>query len=187
MIEEYKSLRDEISKTLVNRLTIISLGLVAVGALIGFAAKNPDGESTIISALVLGIMVPATAFMAVFLWISEVRRGRRASWYLWGLERRINKELGKRVLRWEEDIRPPEASKLLRLFRGHYYVIILFFTVIGGGSAYFGSVALNLSTCLSFLWAAAVTAAMLAIFIPECIRLSGYDKPDSNWPERLTD
>jgi hypothetical protein len=48
-------------------------------------------------------------------------------------------------------------------------------------------VALNWSIHLKFIWTAVVTAAILVILIPICIQLSRYDKPDSNWPDRMTD
>lgn len=151
MVEEYKRICDEVSKTLVNRLTILGLGLAAIGVLIGAAVNGLDNEDKTIPALVLGIMVPAITFVVVFLWCSEVRRGRRASWYLWGLERRINQEFKSRVLRWEEDLRIGEPQELLGLFRSHYYVIVAFFAAIGGVCAYFGSKSFDLSTCASLL------------------------------------
>ena len=183
IMEEYKRLYDEIGRTMVNRLTIIGFGLAAIGVLLGFAVKDLQGDITILGSVILGIMVPATAFMTVFLWSSEVRRGRRASWYIWWLERRINKEMNRRVLRWEEDIRPPEANPLLRLFRGHYYIITIFFTVVGGFSAYFGAMAWKWNIWFSLVWAIVITGSMLAVFVPLICGLSKYDKPDEKFPE----
>jgi len=66
-----------------------------------------------------------------------VRRGRRASWYLWALERRINADCGERVLRWHEDIRA--GALLLRIYRDHYWATAAVLWLVSMFSVWWGS------------------------------------------------
>jgi hypothetical protein len=184
MREEYKRLSDEVGKSLTNRFTVLGFGLAAVGVLLGFAVKGFENSQIELPAVALGLMVPGTCFLTLFVWASEVRRGRRASWYLWGLERRINGEMKQRLLRWEEDIRKP-AHPLLVLFRGHYYVIVAFFATVGTASAVFGARALRWDWCCVILWAGLMLALIVVPLTPYLRRLADFDNPDSTWPPPL--
>ncbi|MFH1382026.1 MAG: hypothetical protein ABIH70_03945 [Chloroflexota bacterium] len=193
IMEEYKRLSDEIGRTLINRITIIGLGLAAQGAILGLTSNE-------LRPISVGFIVPCVAFLTIFLWASEVRRGRRASWYLWGLERRINEKMGEYVLRWEEEIRPYASSiesqlgtknqsrdkkpkKLMSLFREHYYVILGFFSIIASGSAYFGTSTLPLNWA-RIVWSIVVFAAifMPSFFQIRSLEMYDYEEDGSVWP-----
>jgi HAD superfamily hydrolase (TIGR01509 family) len=185
MTEEYKHLTDEIERALGNRLTILGLGLATIGVILGFAVKAFQENNTALPSTALAVMVPGAAFMTVFLWMSEIRRGRRASWYVWGLERRINRELCRRVLRWEEAIRPPEEHRLLALFREHYYITVSFFLIAASVSAFFGACGWGFSLCMSLLWGAAIALIMGLAFVPDLRRFPEFDKPGEEWPAKV--
>lgn len=185
MIAEYKRLTNEIERTLVNRLTIVGLGLATIGVILGIGVKEFRENSTLLPATALGIMIPGAAFMTVFLWMSEIRRGRRASWYVWGLERRINQELGRRALRWEEAIRPPAEHELLALFRPHYYVTVVFLLITASVSAFFGARGWGLDLCMSSLWCAGIAVIMALCFVPDLARFSKFDTPSEKWPAKV--
>lgn len=197
MLEEYKRLSDEVGKSLTNRFTVLGFGLAAVGVLLGFgvnAVYDSPIKLTVVPntyflniklpAIALSLMVPGTCFLTLFVWASEVRRARRASWYLWGLERRINHEMKQRLLRWEQDIRIP-ANPLLSLFRGHYYVIVAFFALVGTASAALGAHALGLDWWSAIFWAAFILALIVVPLTPYLWRLIDFDEPDSTWPASL--
>ena len=184
MREEYKRLSDEVGKSLTNRITVLGVGLAAVGVLLGFAVKGSENSQLELPAVALGLMVPGTCFLTLFIWASEVRRGRRASWYLWGLERRINSQMNQRLLRWEEDIRKP-ANPLLALFRGHYYVISTFFAIVGTTSGAFGARAFSWDWCGVIFWAALMLALIVFPLVPYLRKLTDFDNPDSKWPAPL--
>ena len=93
--EEYKRLSQEISGTFNHRLQIIQFGLAFVGIMIGLALESKE---PITALMLLSIAILFACSMILSLWYSEVRRTRRASWYMFGLERRVKNKLGHRVL-----------------------------------------------------------------------------------------
>jgi hypothetical protein len=133
-LEEYRALRAEIILCLERRITILSYGLTAIGVLVAAAINafgprqsmgtNPPSTSPIVLSLgevILLIVLPTTAFYVLWIWFAETRRVRRASQYLYGLERDINTLVGKCILRWEHSLRPE------RWFNRHYWITFLFF------------------------------------------------------------
>lgn len=91
MIEEYKTLRDEVAKALGHRLQIVSLGLATIALLIGSASLATMKNFDQISALILVFGIPSLSFLTAHIWLSEAHRARRASWYIWGLEKKLMK------------------------------------------------------------------------------------------------
>lgn len=178
MMEEYKRLSQEIDSTLTRRLQVLEFGLAIVGAVTGFglSASSPT------SYLVLAIVVPASCFMVVSLWLSELRRTRRASWYMYGLERRVNSLLGCRTLCWEEDIRAHKGH-VLSIFRFHYYTTAGFFVLGGALAAAYGMLRWDsIPAFFRIAWPLAFLVVLSAITIYELRLLQRYDLPDSSWP-----
>ncbi len=176
MLKEYRRLTEEIGKALVGRFTILILGLTAVCVLLGLAVKSPQ----------CFWVVPFVAVLTLNLWLSEVRRGQRASHHVWGLERRINVLYNSRILRWEEDLRFP-TEKEHGLFRTHYYIIVCLFVAASAFAAYRGA--------LVHLWGnrasleMCVVVAILVLFpsVPQLTRLHRFDEQDKKWPNRVAD
>jgi hypothetical protein len=181
MLEEYKRLSDEIGKTLTNRLTIIGLGVTAIGVVFVSVTKATTGMQPDLPGLALYTVVPAISFLVIHMWLSEVRRGRRASWYIWSLERKINAKLQEDVLAWERDIRNA-TEPILSVYRSHYYVTVAFFLLVA-----FLSMALDLSShgwslCHALLLACGVAAVIFFFWLPDLIRLRKYDREGTQWP-----
>jgi hypothetical protein len=88
--EEYKRLSQEINSALSHRIQIVQFGLTFTGVLVGFALQYTDPLS---SGLVWALMITIACLMILYLWLSGVGRARRASWYMFGLERRVNHKL----------------------------------------------------------------------------------------------
>lgn len=182
--EEYKRLSQEIDGSLTHRLQIIQFGLAFVGILVGFALESTDPIS---AEIVLTFMIPAACFMVLYLWLSEVRRTRRASWYMFGLERRVNNQLQLRVLRWEEDIRE-QGFNPLGVFRFHYYTTASFFMFIAIFAATYGMWKWNnILILIRIGW-----PLVFGVFIISAVgyilyHLPKYDFPDKSWPEKMPD
>jgi len=182
--EEYRRLSQEINGALTHRLQIIQFGLAFVGILVGFALESNDPTA---AEIVLAFMIPAACFMVLYLWLSEVRRARRASWYLFGLERRVNNELQLRALRWEEDIRE-QGFNPLGVFRFHYYTTASFFVFIAVFAATYGMWKWSdMPILLRIGW-----PLVFGVFIISAIgyilnHLPKYDFPDKSWPEKVRD
>lgn len=177
--EEYRRLSQEIGGTLTHRHQIIQFGLVFVGVLVTFALESNDPVS---APVILTIMIPAACFMVLSLWLSELTRTRRASWYLYGLERRVNNELKYRALRWEEDIRKQG------LFTFHYYTTTHFFVIVAVLATAYGTWQwIVIPAIIRVVWL--FLFVVLTTFIIRVIlrRLQKYDIPDKSWPEEIPD
>jgi hypothetical protein len=175
MLKEYEALRAEIIVALSHRLQIWSFGSTAVAALIAGALTADD---TAVWPMVMAFIVPTLCVAIYRTWLTEVGRGRRASWYLWGLERRVNAKLGVRVLSWEEQLRSPRNPQMV-LLRGHFLLTLLFFGVTAAASAATGARALlkaqpGMQGWL--LWATAMLWGLLA-FAP-CVLWHRQQKVD---------
>jgi hypothetical protein len=118
-LEEYKTLRTEILNSIDARFKILAFGIGALAVVLAFTVKAVADREYKIAPAVSLIVIPLLAWVTFHTWVAEVRRGRRASWYLMALERRINKDEGQEVLMWHNIIR--EGHSLLRVYRDHYW------------------------------------------------------------------
>ena len=118
MLEEYKALRAEILLCLQNRVTIVSLGFAAIGALFAgsVAAMSREKPYWFFSALTIGVAVTLTSLYVYDFWIAETRRLARASNHNCELEEKINNLFPGNVkaLEWEHRVRTdPSYKKVL--------------------------------------------------------------------------
>lgn len=182
--EEYRRLSQEINSALAHRLQIIQFGLLFVGVLVGYALDQSP------SPMIPTFLIPGACLMILLLWASEVRRARRASWYLFGLERRVNDILQARVLRWEGDIRERRWHQL-SLYRLHYYVIAGFFITIAQIEAIYGASIFpkwNENDLFRIGWPlflGILMASTVGYYV--VVHLPKYDFPDKNWPNAIED
>lgn len=179
IIEEYKTLRIEVAQALSARLQIMSYGLTTIGVLVGSASFATTKQFEQISALILTIAIPLISFLIINIWLSEAHRVRRASWYLWGLEIKINSICNEKVLNWESGLR--NGHKSLSLFKSHYYWTILFFILIASSAEFLGMQQFKQNFCLSL---SASVLLFLIFIVPSMIRIKkfyGYDLPSENW------
>jgi hypothetical protein len=179
-MEEYKVLRDEIVQSLSSRLQILSFGLATVGVLVAGATTALSRGETRVAPIVLLVMVPAACLATEEIWYSEVRRGRRASWYLWGLERKINSQLSARALEWEGGLRGRVPQ--LQIFSLHYWYVIGFFSLIGLVSVVLGVKFYTDKRCYLALFAITWTLVGVVPFIPALLALNKFDRENTKWP-----
>jgi hypothetical protein len=124
-IEEYKALRAEVQLaigTSINTLTFLfaGLGIVLTGGIT--ASAKGDGE---LAALIFCVLIPATSVFGTSVWLGEVYRLRRASFYLSYLEKSIG-------LMWEHWLRQyPSGGKQKRMMV-HNHRITFGFLAAGG-------------------------------------------------------
>ncbi len=115
VLEEYKALRAEIILCLGNRVTIVSLGFAALGALLagGLGLLGSAKPQLFISALIIGVGVSLTCLYVFDVWTVESRRLARASYHNCYLENKIERLLPGEVkpLEWEHKWRTNETYK----------------------------------------------------------------------------
>ncbi len=184
MLAEYRALRSEILQCLGHRLRIMSFGLATAGLLTVAALTAVERDHKQVASFLLAIIVPLTCILVQVVWLSEVRRGRRASFYLRGLERRVNAYLGSRALGWEEELRT--GSSQMKLFREHYGWIIFFFSGACCTSAWIGAYLSGRSGEVASLWAVIFAVIQAFRFIPAIREFPKYDLPDDKWPAVVT-
>jgi hypothetical protein len=107
MLAEYSTLRQELLESIGHRIQIMNFTFAAMSVMIaGLLTRHvPD----ILAGLISFLAVPQFAHAGLLIWLGEYRRTERASAWVAGLEKRINAELGDKVLlRWES--RSEDAS-----------------------------------------------------------------------------
>ena len=159
MLTEYRSLRAEILECLTNRLRIISFGLATVGVLTVSALGAFERSYKQVASLLLAVMIPLSCLLIQIVWLSEIRRGRRASFYLRWLESRVNRHLNSQALLWEG--------------------IAFFFSVGCCISAGLGAYVFIERKIDAVLWATVFALIQAFRFIPMIKQLHRYDAP---WP-----
>lgn len=115
ILEEYKALRAEILLCLQSRVSVVSLGFAAIGALFagGVAAMSRERPYWFFSALTIGVAVTLTSLYVYDFWIAETRRLARASNHNCKLEEKINNLFPGNVkaLEWEHKVRKDPSYK----------------------------------------------------------------------------
>jgi hypothetical protein len=140
ILEEYKAVRAEIMLCLEERVTIVSFGFAAIGALIagGVAALSRGKENWFLAAFVLGLGVSLTSLYVFNLWIVDSQRLARASYHNYALEMKINKLYPGDVLplEWEHNVRETTGNyvKFLPSEKDApmIFLIISFISAVGG-------------------------------------------------------
>jgi hypothetical protein len=177
VIEEYKSLRQEILDGLTRQQTIAQYGLAAAGVVLGIGLVAEENNRTALAVILLMALAPMLALFGAQMLATEAQRVARAGWYLRGLETRINSRLPPDVepLGWETLL----ATDTKYRVRGYIEVIGIVIAVtviisvgIGGyllGSKghwgwLFGAVAGDAVVLAAFCWWARRTWARLKWF-----------------------
>ena len=118
ILEEYKAVRAEIILCLEERVTIVSFGFAAIGALLagGVAALSRGKENWFLAALVFGL-VTLTSLYVFNVWIVDSQRLARASYHNYALEMKINNLYPGDVhpLEWEHNVREKTGNYKLFL------------------------------------------------------------------------
>lgn len=114
ILEEYKAVREEIILSLGERVTIVSFGFAAVGALLagGVAALSGERQHWYIAAMVIGVGVSLTSLYVLDVWNAESQRLARASYYNYSLEVKLQKLYPGDVvpLEWEHRVRSTDEA-----------------------------------------------------------------------------
>lgn len=141
--EEYRAIRAEVILCLERRITILSYGFTAIGAILA-AAISIWRENKEIFVLAMIFINPTICWFSLQMWLTETRRLRRASHYLWRLEIKaslLNEYNNNNIkpLEWEGRLRYPGSHGE---FTEHYSYTILFFYLISVSCSSFGLYAL---------------------------------------------
>lgn len=113
ILEEYKAVREEIILCLGERVTSVSFGFAAVGALLaaGMAVLGREKARWFVSSIVIGVVVTLACLYVLDFWTLETRRLARASCYNYYLELKL-KDLYKGnvlPLEWEQRTRDKDG------------------------------------------------------------------------------
>ena len=89
-LEQYRTLRAEVLRSMEDGNQIMSFGLAAIGIVLsaGIGAKN-----TLFGLTVFSLLVPTFSGLVLSMWFAAQERTARASYYLTGVESRIKKTL----------------------------------------------------------------------------------------------
>jgi uncharacterized membrane protein len=113
LLEEYKTLRQEIHVSMQNRNQILAFGLASMSALLAGAFLGKTDVQDHVPIIAMGTFgVPVAALFTLYLWCAEYVRMTRAGRHLATLERRINEEVYASMLVWECQRWTPEGSRI---------------------------------------------------------------------------
>ncbi|MCW3074627.1 MAG: hypothetical protein JWP69_1696 [Flaviaesturariibacter sp.] len=126
-LEEYKSLRSESIESLKNQNSILQIGTVSLGALVGLAINGWQDTSGVPEILCF-IIVPLFCYVILIRWLGEVERMMRVGNYIALLERRIAGAYPKkRTLGWENWLRSEGTKKRTPQIKVAYLVVVALF------------------------------------------------------------
>ncbi len=141
LLEEYKTLRQEIANSITAQYAIVSFGAVAVGLLVTAGARagaqpgRPPGVDEALLAAIFLLGVPAICLLVVVMWMNEVARMLRAGYHVLRLEERINLLAGRVLLTWEsaahQESQPDVERVHYKLLTRVFGLIALVFIALG--------------------------------------------------------
>lgn len=101
VMEEYKTLREEILTSMQMQQSILSLGGATVG--IALSSAFATWEKSPLPEFLFLVMVPTLTYLIVLVWLGEVGRMFRAGYFLSELEGKVNREFSGKglALSWE--------------------------------------------------------------------------------------
>lgn len=159
-LEEYKTLREEILRSIDTQQTILRLGTAAAGIVPAVSVNFVDEE--IPQGVLFLLFAPLVSYLILIVWMGEVLRLIRAGAFLRGLETRINAALERPALGWEywaHQLQEHGRAPVIRSVEGfHMLGIVSMFSLIALGSMAAGIAVLH-GTSLAGWWLAALVAA----------------------------
>lgn len=103
ILEEYRSLRSEITQSMSNGNNIMAFGLATIGVVLHAALSV---KSSLMPYWILLLVIPLLSYFILSMWFSEQQRISRASHYLTRLEVKIAKKTNIHgLLEWEHWLR----------------------------------------------------------------------------------
>lgn len=93
-LEEYKALRDEVSLSLNSAMTTVKF---LAGALAGLAAFGLTQTDELLRPWMFAFLIPVVSILGTWIWLGELHRLRRASFFLCNLEQKLG-------LKWESGL-----------------------------------------------------------------------------------
>ncbi|HEV2863338.1 MAG TPA: hypothetical protein VGX48_20150 [Pyrinomonadaceae bacterium] len=156
-LKEYEAIRQEILTSMNNRVSILSFGVAAIGAI--FTASIAVFTSDrVLSGLMLTVAVPAIDSFILFMWLGEYQRMQRAGKFLVVLEGKINEMASATLLTWETTLRARRSH-----MNYPYNITALLLVVISIISIYLGLVTLPLSLLLK--WTIGIAGLVLNLLL----------------------
>lgn len=87
LIEEYRSIRDEVKQSNINMWTAMQWGTAILAILFGVGLSQWN-SGTPASPIVFGLLIPAFSFITLSFWLGEAARLKRAGDYIFLLEKK---------------------------------------------------------------------------------------------------
>lgn len=127
LLQEYRTLREEILTSMASRNSILAFGLATVGVLYTAAAQmGHESVTGNLSHLILILVLPFVCFFISLSWLGEYERIQRAGGFIARLEKRINDLAAERLLSWETELRMKKKH-----MNYPYHAILTLLTLLG--------------------------------------------------------
>ncbi|NLT06700.1 MAG: hypothetical protein GXY03_10380 [Solirubrobacterales bacterium] len=190
VLEEYRSLREEAVSARDAQLAVLRFGVAIVGVLVALGVALREDQNSLLTGIILCLVVPATIFFVVELWIGEIERAARAGNVVASIEKRLGVHFRKAgadpPMGWETWLRDRDgkrSSEQQRTTFARTGVIFVLFVVFMAASVaaglYFLDEGGHAGWIDSFLVVVVVIAGGLVARTSLVVnRLSNTDAPD---------
>jgi hypothetical protein len=101
LLEEYKTLRSEVTTSMQSQQSTLTFGAATLGIL--FAAAS-QASNTGFRDMLLLVFVPFLSYLVLTIWLAEVLRMMRAGMFLVRIEKRLDEQHGIGALTWESTV-----------------------------------------------------------------------------------
>jgi hypothetical protein len=108
MLAEYETLREESLQSIGHRLTVVTFTFAILGVVISGLLTGKVSDA--VAGLIAILFLPQVAKAALWMWLGEYQRSRRAGKAIAELERKINVAVAAEALSWESKLWDAESK-----------------------------------------------------------------------------
>jgi len=112
LIEEYKTLRNEVLTAMNNRNNVLSIG-ISINSLIFTTCSviSTSYKNNLHITYLLLEILPVINIFILYIWLGEYERMQRAGKFICLLEKKINEIFDEQIMTWETHLREKKSNK----------------------------------------------------------------------------
>jgi hypothetical protein len=121
LLAEHKAVREDASQAMRLEMGVLGIG---IGSIIFNFFIQPSDSIERYAGLI------AISLFTLLIWQRETVRWKRASWFMWRLERHINRLANVAIIDWEETLKKANKDKPIQMRSARHYSRIITATLL---------------------------------------------------------